>query len=182
MSQRLGTYLSIACVGLFDAVLGTAIGKGTEYLFPTPNPTDSLLKNASLAVGEIVFILFSSYELRSMLMTDRRGFFDPTGGMMFMLALFMSIHDLKTRIEYVIDDIYRDLFMPNVYPNGGSPVNQLASDSQPASQTPGLPKPNVVSEQSSDAKQAFFEKNNIKTYATHAMTAEKKFVASGRDK
>jgi len=111
MSSRIGTYFSIASIGTFDYALGRCIALGTDYVFPAPSDQESILKMCLLSVGQLTFAMFLAFELRGMLLTERKGFFDPTGGMCFILGI-RKMPNFSQRITNLTTKIMDFIFNP----------------------------------------------------------------------
>lgn len=153
MSSRLGTYFSIASISVFDFGLGISIAKITDYIFPAPHPEDSILHLLLTSMAQLVLSMTLSYELRGLLLTERQGFFDPTGGIGFILAVhrmptFWKRIDLLT--NKILDYIFNPILNKPTSQGAGGPLqannlNQQRADIGAAIKTNKVPQ-DIISE------------------------------------
>ena len=153
MSSRIGTYFSIASISVFDFALGIGIAKITDYIFPAPTENDSILRLFLTSVAQLVTSMTLAYELRGLLLTERKGFYDPTGGIGFVLAIremptfWKRIDILTTKIlDYISDPMLRNANASNGT-NGGIPgySNGNPTDGQTSSPAPTSTPSNLIS-------------------------------------
>lgn len=136
MSSRLGTYISIASISTFDFCLGTAIAQTCDYIFPAPTETMSVTRLFLTSIAQLITAITLSHELRSLLISEK-GFFDPTGGICFIMSL-NAMPEFWKRNNILVTKVLDYIFNPRKQdPTASGPLgNGSETPVQPTLETP----------------------------------------------